>query len=85
MIFIIKIDEKIKSFNNNAFYKKALTAYKKHNNNFALIIVKEFDKQALQKQINMLANGTGKSVQFHTFDIIGGKTAVFVYRWGLFG
>lgn len=81
----LKIDEKIESFNNNTFYKKALTAYKKHNNNYALIVVEELDERALQKQINMLASSIGKSVQFHTFDIIGGKTAVFIYRWGLFG
>lgn len=81
----LKIDEKIESFNNNAFYKKALIAYKKHNSNYALIVVEKLDEWALQKQINMLASGIGKSVQFHTFDIIGGKTAVFVYRWGLFG
>lgn len=81
----LKIDEKIESFNNNAFYKKALTAYKKHNNNFALIVVDKFDKQSLQKQINMLESSIGKAVQYNTFNIIDGKTAVFVYRWGLFG
>ena len=82
---LLKIDVEMKSANDNGFYNNLLSAYKKHDNNYALIVIDEFEKYALQSQINKLQSAVGKALQYNTFEVIDGKTAVFVYRWGLFG
>ena len=82
---LLKIDVEMKSANDNGFYNNLLSAYKKHDNNYALIVIDKFEKYALQSQINKLQSAVGKALQYNTFEVIDGKTVVFVYRWGLFG
>ena len=62
------------------FFNKVVDSYKKHNNEWALVVLDKGEENAISAQIEKIANHLNSSVCYYIYTLNDGRTAVLVCR-----
>ncbi len=78
------VDAHLQSVAGNGFIQAIEQGYNAHNHVWALVVADSCPAATLKAQIQKLANRWGQTVNWITFPLAGGRTAILVHREGLF-